>query len=166
MKLIGKILVGFALFVILVLVGAAIYIDLPVFETADDFSNYINTYNNVRYGLDDNIKEINSFNRDSLISKKINELEVKGEEVIVSYFRYKDPFTARSSIKQYQELNKGNFRINTMEINIPFYGKYWIQTSQGITNISWTKNKRVILIRSTSRSIAKTVENDIKSYIK
>ena len=166
MKLIGKILVGFALFVILVLVGAAIYIDLPVFETADDFSNYINTYNNVRYGLDDNIKEINSFNRDSLISKKINELEVKGEEVIVSYFRYKDPFTARSSIKQYQELNKGNFRINTMEINIPFYGKYWIQTSQGITNISWTKNKRVILIRSASRSIAKTVENDIKSYIK
>ncbi len=166
MKLIGKILVGFALFIILVLVGAAIYIDLPVFETADEFSNYINTYNNVRYGLDDNIKEINSFNRDSLMSKKINELEVKGEEVIVSYFRYKDPFTARSSIKQYQELNKGNFRINTMEINIPFYGKYWIQTSQGITNISWTKNKRVILIRSTSRSIAKTVENDIKSYIK
>jgi len=166
MKLIGKILVGFALFIILVLVGAAIYIDLPVFETADEFSNYINTYKNVRYGLDDNIKEINSFNRDSLMSKKINELEVKGEEVIVSYFRYKDPFTARSSIKQYQELNKGNFRINTMEINIPFYGKYWIQTSQGITNISWTKNKRVILIRSTSRSIAKTVENDIKSYIK
>jgi hypothetical protein len=166
MKLIGKILVGFAIFIILVLVGAAIYIDLPVFATADDFSNYINTYNNVSYGLDNKIKEINSFNRDSLISKKINELEVKGEEVIVSYFRYKDPFTARSSIKQYQELNKGNFRINTMEINIPFYGKYWIQTSQGITNISWTKNKRVILIRSSSRSIAKTVENDIKSYIK
>ena len=166
MKLIGKILVGFALFIILVLVGAAIYIDLPVFETADDFSNYINTYKNVSYGFDDNIKEINSFNRDSLMSKKVKELEVKGEEVIVSYFRYKDPFTARSSIKQYQELNKGNFRINTMEINIPFYGKYWIQTSQGITNISWTKNKRVILIRSTSRSIAKTVENDIKSYIK
>jgi hypothetical protein len=166
MKLIGKILVGFAIFIILVLVGAAIYIDLPVFATADDFSDYINTYNNVSYGLDNKIKEINSFNRDSLISKKINELEVKGEEVIVSYFRYKDPFTARSSIKQYQELNKGNFRINTMEINIPFYGKYWIQTSQGITNISWTKNKRVILIRSSSRSIAKTVENDIKSYIK
>src|SRR6056297_618211 len=166
MKLIGKILVGFALIIVLILAGGALYIDIPVFDNVNEFDNYLASYSQVKYNVAEEFETLNAFNKDSLINKEVNKLKVNGEEVIVSYFRYKDPFTARSSINNYKEMNTGNFQVKTMEINIPFYGKYWIQTSQGITSISWTRKKRVILIRSNSRKIAKIVEADIKSYFK
>jgi len=164
MKLVGKILLGIFLIIVLILVGTAIYIDLPVFENANEFSNYISSYNQIKYKTDNGVKTLNAFERDSLINKEIKEIKVNGDKVIVSYFRFKDPFTARNSINKYKELHTGNFMIKTVEVNIPLYGKYWVQTAQGITNISWTRNRRVILIRSKSRETAKMVEEDIKSY--
>lgn len=166
MKTFFKILLGFLLVILLIIVGVGVYLDLPVFQTVDGFNSYIQNYEVIRYDIEDKYESIDVFNSDSLLSKKVNEVAIEGEDVLISYFRYKNPFSARRNVNKYKNIHSANLKIKLKEINIPFYGKYWIQTSKGITNISWIRKNRVILISSKSREIAERVEKDLKGYLK
>ena len=166
MKLIGKILFGFGLVIILIMVGVSIYIDIPVFQNKSDFNNYLNNYNNVSYILDDEIKELKTLNNVGLLNKELNKINFEDNEVIVSYFKYGNPFSARKAVRDYQEISTGTIKTGSLEINIPFYGRYWTQNSKGYTSVAWVKDSRVILIRSKDSESAKLVKRDIQNYFK
>ncbi|MCF8000572.1 MAG: hypothetical protein K9K76_01755 [Halanaerobiales bacterium] len=166
MKLIGKILFVFGLLIVLIMVGVSLYIDLPVFKSKDTFKDYLNNYNNVSYVVDDKVNELKTLDNEGLFSKELNRINIENNDVIISYFKYGNPFSARKALRDYQEISTGNIETSSFEINIPFYGRYWTQNSKGYTSIAWVRNNKVTLIRSKDSATAKMVKEDIQNYLK
>lgn len=166
MKLIGKILFVFGLLIVLIMVGVSIYMEMPVFKSENNFDNYLNSYNNVSYILDDEVKVLKTLDNEGLLSKELKRIKLDNNEVIISYYKYGDPFSARKGVGDYQEISTGTIKTGSFEVNIPFYGSYWTQTSKGYTSIAWVKDNRVTLIRSKDAESAKIVKEDIINYFK
>lgn len=166
MKLIGKILFVFGLLIVLIMVGVSMYIEMPVFKSKNTFNNYLNNYNNVSYILDDEVKVLKTLDNEGLLSKELSRMNFNNNEVFISYFKYGNPFSARKGVRDYQEVSTGAIRTGSFEINIPFYGRYWTQTSKGYTSIAWVKDSGVTLIRSEDAETVKMIKKDLKKYFK
>ena len=166
MKLIGKILFVFGLMIVLIMVGVSLYIDIPVFKSNDAFKDYLTNYNNVNYVLENEVKELNTLENEGLLTKELNEINIDNNEVMISYFKYGNPFSARKALRDYEEVSTGNIKTGSLEINIPFYGRYFTQNSKGYTSIAWVKDSKVILIRSENSGTAKMIKQDIQNYLK
>ncbi|MGM0445443.1 MAG: hypothetical protein ACQEQH_03465 [Bacillota bacterium] len=163
MKKVFQVILGFFLLIVLIVVGVVMYINLEVFNSAQAFNTYLyNNYSNVyNYQNTNDLLNLDSFNA----VKEIKEVDIDGKRVITAYYETNSLKELKREIDDYMERNAGHVKTKSYEINIPFYGGLWAQTSKGITNLVWALDNKAILIKGNSRDSVETLKYDIKSYL-
>lgn len=164
MKKVFQIVLGFFLLVVLILVGVVMYIDLEVFDSAQGFNTYLyNNYSSVKeyQNSNNNLLNLDSYNT----IKEVKEVEIDGEKVIAAYYETNNLKVLKREIENYMRKNEGHVKIKSYEINIPFYGGLWAQTSKGTTNLIWALDDKAILIKGSSRDSVEVLKYNIKDYL-
>lgn len=164
MKKVFQIILGFFLVIVLIVVGVVMYIDLEVFDSAQAFNTYLyNNYSNVYeyQNRNNNLLNLDSYNT----VKEIKEVDINGNKVITAYYKTNNLKVLKREIDNYMKRNEGHIKIKSYEINIPFYGGLWAQTSKGTTSFVWALDNKAVLIRGNSRDNVETIKYDIKSYL-
>ena len=164
MKKVFQIVLGFLLLTVLIVIGVVMYIDLEVFDSAQAFKTYLyNNYSNVYeyQNSNNNLLNLDSYNT----VKEVKEIDINGKRVITAYYETNNLKVLKREIDNYMKRNEGHIKTKSYEINIPFYGGLWTQTSKGTTNLIWALDNKAILIRGNSRDSVENIKYDIKSYL-
>ncbi len=166
MKKTVQVVLGFVLIVIIIVVGVVMYIDLEVFDSAQAFNTYLyNNYSNV-YNYQNSNDKNDLLNLDSSNAvKEIKEVNIDGNRVIAAFYETNSLKELKREIDDYINRNAGHIKTKSYEINIPFYGGLWAQTSKGTTNLVWALDNKAILIKGNSRDSVESLNYDIKSYL-
>jgi|GEM_PF-3418814 hypothetical protein len=166
MKKTVQVVLGLVLIVIIIIVGVVMYIDLEVFNSSQAFNTYLyNNYSNVydyqQSSMGGKLLDINN----QTVDIEIKEVEIDDKKVIAAFYETESLKLLKREIDDYMSRNAGHVKIKSYEINIPFYGGLWAQTSEGITNLIWVSDNKAILIKGNSRDSVEILKDNIKSYL-